>query len=121
MQIQKELNIEYKTILSILLIDDKDNHEYFAHKYNISNELKYSLRDLANNYKKLLKDKFFLTKDLKKNIYYNGKENLKTLNILYYSSHKKLKIKDLLNILKSIKNTKIPKLPIDGNYLKKKE
>jgi tRNA nucleotidyltransferase/poly(A) polymerase len=27
-------------LLAVLLIDEKNNHEYFAHKYNISNELK---------------------------------------------------------------------------------
>jgi len=30
-------------LLAILLIDEKDNHEYFAHKYNISNNLKEKL------------------------------------------------------------------------------
>ena len=30
-------------ILAILLIDEKNNQEYFCHKYNVSNELKKKL------------------------------------------------------------------------------
>ena len=40
-----DLNLE--TLLSILLIDGKDNHEYFAHKYNISNKTRENLKLLA--------------------------------------------------------------------------
>ena len=34
-------------LLAVLLIDDKDNHEYFAHKYNIANNIKENLNLLA--------------------------------------------------------------------------
>ena len=36
-------------LLGILLIDDKDNHEYFLHKYNVSNKLKETLQKFSKN------------------------------------------------------------------------
>ena len=33
-------NFDKKTLLAVLLIDEKNNHEYFSHKYNVSNDLK---------------------------------------------------------------------------------
>ena len=30
-------------LLAVLLIDEKDNHEYFIHKYNVSNKIKEKL------------------------------------------------------------------------------
>ena len=57
--------------LAVLLIDENDNHEYFLHKYNISNEIKETLRQLGKNLKRLHHNKEFFGKDFKKNIYIN--------------------------------------------------
>ena len=53
-------------IFSILLVDEKDNFEYFCHKYKVSNNLKKNLRFIAENYAKFNEENFFLKKDLKK-------------------------------------------------------
>ncbi len=42
-------------LLAVLLIDEKDNHEYFLHKYNASNKLKDILRKLKSHSSYLLK------------------------------------------------------------------
>ena len=39
-----------KLIFSILLVDEKDNYEYFCHKYKTSNSLKRELNFIAKNY-----------------------------------------------------------------------
>ena len=49
-----------------LLVDDKDNHEYFCHKYKVSNKLKKELNLISNNYIDYKKNKNLLKKDLKK-------------------------------------------------------
>ena len=106
--------------LAILLIDEKNNHEYFLHKYNISNNLKEGLNLLAKNFKILQENKKFLQKDIKKNIFYFGKKHIMTLNTLNFSNNNKLKLKEYLNTLSIIEKTSVPKFPFDGNYLKKR-
>ena len=73
-------------IFSILLVDEKDNYQYFCHKYNVSNKLKNYLSFIAKNYIQFKEEKNFLKKELKKNIYNYGKKNIKSLcrnKILY--------------------------------------
>ena len=113
-------NIDYNAVLAVLLIDEKDNHEYFCHKYNVSNDLRKNLDLISKNFRICQKDKNFFFRDLKKNIYLFGKEHLKTLNILNFSENKKLKLKDYSEISNTINQTNIPKFPYDGNYLKEK-
>ena len=113
-------NFDKKTLLAVLLIDEKNNHEYFSHKYNASNELKENLNLIAKNFINLQKNKEFFLKNLKKNIYFFGKTHLMKLNILYFASTKKAKLKNYLDVLSNIKKLDIPKFSFDGNYLKEK-
>ena len=113
-------NFDKKMFLAIMLIDETNNHEYFSHKYNVSNELKENLNIIAKNFKTLQKNKEFFQKDIKKNIYFFGKNHLITLNALYFASNKKVKLESYLNVLDNIKKINIPKFLFDGNYLKEK-
>ena len=105
-------------VLAILLINEKDNHEYFAHKYNISNDIKESLNTLAENLKLLRKNKDFFNKDLEKNIYLNNKNILINLLIIDFVSNNKYKLKYFSDTLKEILQSKIHVFPIDGEHLK---
>ena len=104
--------------LAILLVDDTNNHEYFSHKYNISNDLKETLNLTAKNFLNFIANKNFFFNDLKKNIYFFGKEHLKILNTLNFSNSSKIKLSDYLSTLNNINKSLIPKFPFDGNYLK---
>ena len=104
-------------LLAILLIDDKDTHEYFSHKYNISNEIKDNLKSFAKYLKLIRENKDFFNKDLEKNIYLFDKNFLINLNILNFVIHPKLKYKDFSETLKKILKSKTHKLSIDGKYL----
>ncbi len=108
------------TLLAVLLIDESNNHEYFSHKYNVSNELKETLNLLSKNFINAQKNKEFFLKNLKKKIYFLGKKHLITLNLLFFTINKKSKLKNYLNVLNNINKFNIPKFPFDGNYLKKK-
>ena len=55
-------------IFSIFLVDEKDNYQYFCHKYKVSNKLKKDLIFISENYIKFMKDKNYLKKDLKKKV-----------------------------------------------------
>ena len=104
-------------LLATLLLDEKNSHEYFCHKYNVSNLTKDSLNLFAKNLKIIRENKAFFNKDLEKNIYLNNKNHLINLNILNFVLNNKLKIKDFSLILKSILKSKTHKLTIDGKYL----
>ena len=110
-QVNREL------LLAVLLIDEKNNHEYFAHKYNVSNNIKENLHISAKNIILIKGNKYFFNKDLKKNIYLNGKNHLINLNILNFVINEKLKFKDFSETLKKILQSKKQKLPVDGKYL----
>ena len=110
-QINREL------LLAVLLIDEKKSHEYFGHKYNVSNNIKDNLNILAKNLKLLKENKEFLNKDLEKNIYLNDKNHLLHLNILNFVINPKTTIKDFSSNCKKILNSKSHQFKIDGKYL----
>ena len=95
----------------------KKNHEYFTHKYNVSNNIKENLHMLAKNLILIKGNKDFFKKDLKKNIFLNDKNHLINLNILNFVINEKLKFKDFSDTLKKILQSKKQKFPVDGKYL----
>ncbi len=112
--------INIKTLLAILLIDEKYNHEYFLHKHNISRDIKDNLNKLAKNFYNIKENKKFFQKDLKKNVYYFGKNHLKILNIINFVCKEKIKLEEYLKVFNNIEKASIPKFPFDGHYLKNK-
>ena len=104
-------------MLAVLLIDEKNNHEYFAHKYSISNQTRENLNLLAKGLKLLRENKDFFDKDLEKNIYLRGKNYLINLNILNFANNSKYDVKFFLEIRKKILQSKNHLFPIDGKYL----
>ena len=105
-------------LLAVLLVDEKNSHEYFGHKYNVSNNIKDNLNLLAKNLKLLKENKDFLNKDLEKNIYLNDKNHLINLSILNFVVDTKYKLDDFSQNLKRILRAKTYKFQIDGKYLK---
>ena len=53
--------IDKDLLLAILLIDEKDNHEYFLHKYNASNKIIEMLKKFNNNLKIFMNNLLFFT------------------------------------------------------------
>ncbi len=119
-EVKKIISIDKNILLAILLLDEKENHEYFCFKYKVSNELKENLTDLNKNYLLMKNNRNFLEKDLEKNIYYSGKNNLIILHLLDFVCNPKYKINKFINILNKIKSSKIYKLPFDGKFLVQK-
>ncbi len=113
-----EANIDI--LLAVMLIDEKDNHEYFIHKYNVSNKIKDNLEKINKNLIRLKNDKEFFEKDLIKNVYLDGKNHLIALNLINFSINSKVKEKDFSKIFNKILRIKVPVFPIDGEYLKQK-
>ena len=116
-KILKYSEIDRSLLLAALLIDDKDTHEYFAHKYNISKNIKDNLNSFSKNLKIINENKDFFNKDLEKNIYLYDKNHLIKLNILNFVINSKIKFKDFFEISKKILKSKIHNFTIDGKYL----
>ncbi len=113
-----EVNVDI--LLAVMLIDGKDNYEYFIHKYNASNKTKATLEKFNKDLLKLKNNKEFFEKDLIKNIYLNGKNHLVALNLINFSINSKVKFTDFSKTFYRILKIKIPKFPIDGESLKQK-
>ena len=122
-RLKKILNsskINLNLLLAILLIDKDSNHEYFCHKYNVSNDIKDDLNLFAKNLKLLQSNKDFFTKDIEKYIYLNDKSHLINLNILNFASNSKYSFKNFSEVMKNILKSKVHKFNIDGKYLMNK-
>ena len=113
-----KLNTDF--ILAFLLIDDSNNHEYFCHKYKTSNAFKKKLEVLSRYLKEYKLDKNFFKNNLKKNVYFLGKDNLKEFNTLIFFIYKEIKYNEYLKINQNIESITVPKFPYDGKYLKNK-
>ena len=79
--------------------------------------LKTNLFFFAENYKKYKSDKNYFKKNLKKNIYFFGKEKVKNFGTFIFFEDKKLSFKEFLKTIDNIDNTSVPKFPYDGQFL----
>ncbi len=106
-------------LLAILLVDLKGNHEYFSHKYKVSNKVHENLYLLGNKFRDSKFDKEFFKKKLKNNLYNIGVKNLKILFCLNLLDKKKIASKEI-SFFQVIEKIFIPKFPFDGKFLIKK-
>ena len=117
-KVYKYSSLNKYILLALLLIDEKGNHEYFSHKYSVSNKIKESLEKFSTNLLKIKKNKNFFEKDILKNVYLNGKDHMIALNLINFSINQKIKFQEFSLNLKRILKIDIPKLDFNGEYLK---
>ncbi len=114
------LILDINSMLAVLLIDERDNHEYFCHKYKTSNHIKERLNFFSEQYKNCTENKKYFKNNLKNNIYFFGKKNIQDLNLITFFINPKKSFKDYSSVSESIKSIKVPKFPFDGKYLLEK-
>ena len=103
-------------LLSLMVIDETDNTEYFLYKFNISKKDQKRLKMIYSFYKDGMDIKKFTEKNLNKYLYYNGNEAvIDIINFKIFTS-KKVE-KKLINLLESYKDKIIPILPITAKTL----
>ena len=115
----KQINLQKDIILASLLIDSSNNHEYFSHKHHVSNEIKNILNFYAKCLKLINQNQNFFEKDLRKNIFYYGKEKIKLVFLLYSIINDTIEPSKLETFMSKVDGILIPKFPISGDYLKK--
>ena len=124
----KKLNKNYKEeffnkdfifLLSLLIIDETDNSEFFLYKFKISNEAKSRINFIKEIYTKSDDKNTFTKKNLEKIFYYQGKNYLlDAIDFNLFISKKKNS--KLLGLKKYFKNLTKPKFPIKAKIIMEK-
>ena len=102
--------------LSILIIDETDNTDYFLYKYKLSNNDKKRIKFLYQNYPKLSDNNFFSEKNFHKLVYYNDKSLVIDL-IDFKICVSKKDITKMIKLKKLIIETNKPIFPIKAKSL----
>ena len=102
--------------LSILIIDETDNTDYFLYKYKLSNNDKKRIKFLYQNYPKLIDNNFFSEKNFHKLVYYNDKSLVIDL-IDFKICVSKKDITKMIKLKKLIIETNKPIFPIKAKNL----
>ena len=103
-------------LISLMIIDDSDNSEYFIYKYNISNEDKKRIRFLSNIYSKSFDKEIFKKKNIWKIFYYNGKNYLNDLINFKIFQSKKID-NNLIKLKEFFSNKEAPKFEFKAKTL----
>ncbi|MDA9709096.1 CCA tRNA nucleotidyltransferase [Candidatus Pelagibacter sp.] len=102
--------------LSILIIDETDNTEYFLYKYKLSNNDKKRIKFIYQNYPNLSDNNFFSEKNFYKLVYYNDKSLVIDL-IDFKICVSKKDITKMIKLKNSIIETNKPIFPIKAKNL----
>ena len=117
---KKELfNKDFIFLLSLLIVDETDNSEYFLYKFKMSNEAKSRINFIKEIFNKSDDKDFFSKKNLQKVFYYQGKPHLlDAIDFKLFISNKKNS--KLLELKKYFENLDKPKFPIKAKVMMEK-
>ena len=117
-----EINIkkvDFIFLISLMLIDNTDNVEYFLFKFNISSIDKKRILFLNKFYNKEINKNFFSKNNLWKIFYYNGKQAL--FDLIYFEIFKSKKVNQkLIALLEYFKDKEVPVFPVKAVNLMEK-
>ena len=111
--------IDFIFLLSLMIIDETDNTDYFFYKFNISKKDQKRLKLINLFYKKKITIKNFTEKNLNKIFYFNGKQAVcDIINFKLFTSSKVEK--KLIKLMKTYQDKVIPAMPVEANLLMNK-
>ena len=111
--------VDFIFYLSLLIIDESDNADYFLYKYNISKKDQKRIKIIDNFFKEKINIKTFTTNNINKFFYYNGKEAV--IDILTFKIIKSKKFDQIIfDLINHYKNKPMPVMPIGADVLMKK-
>ena len=106
-------------ILSLLVIDETDNTDYFLYKFKLSKKDQKRLKFIDNFYKQKINNKFYTEKNLNKLLYFQGRQSVIDVINFYLFNSKKVD-KKLIKFIEIFNNKTIPTLPIGAKLLMSK-
>ena len=104
-------------LLSILIVDETDNCNFFLYKYQLSNKDKKRILFIKNSFKNYSKQYLYSKKNLLKLTYLSDKSSVIELLIFLIFVNPE-KISNIENLIDYIKEKTIPEFPINGKFLK---
>ena len=103
-------------LLSLMIIDNTDNTDYFLYKYNISKINRKRIENIKNFFKEKINTNSFSEKNLNRIFYYHGRQAV--LDILNLKIIKTQKLdQSALNMLETFETKDIPVMPIGARNL----
>ena len=109
-------NLDFTFFLSLLVLDNTDNSDYFFYKFNISKKNQKRIKLIKDFYFSKKPPIKFNSQNLWKIFYFNGKEGL--FDILNYKIYTSKKLdKNLVNQINFFENKEVPKLSVTGGDL----
>jgi len=106
-------------LLSLLIIDETDNSEFFLYKYNMSNEAKTRINFLKEIYGKFNDKNTFSKNNLQKIFYFQGKSYL--FDVIDFKLFRSNKTNNkLIELKKHFEKLEKPKFPIKANIVMEK-
>ncbi len=118
---QKNLlkEIDFIIFLSLMIIDETDNVDYFLYKFNISKKEQKRIKIIDHFYKEKINSKTFTENNMNKLFYYDGKQAV--IDILNYKIFKSKKSdRNLIKLIEQYKNKTIPVMPIKAETIMNK-
>ena len=103
-------------LLSVMIINETDNVDYFLYKFNLSKKDQKRIKTLDNFYKDKITKNTFKEKNLIKILYFQGRQAI--LDILNYKIITTKKIDpNLIELKRQFENKELPTFPIDTKNL----
>ena len=103
-------------LLSVMIINETDNVDYFLYKFNLSKKDQKRITILDNFYKDKITKNTFKEKNLIKILYFQGRQAI--LDILNYKIITTKKIDpNLIELKRQFENKELPTFPIDTKNL----
>ena len=111
--------VDFIFLLSLMIIDNSDNVDYFLYKYNLSKKDQKRIKIIHGFYKDKFNLKKFTQYNFNEYFYYEG--NQAVLDVLRFKVIRSKKIdKSLIELIEYYKNKPIPKMPIGAELLMQK-
>ena len=106
-------------LLSLLVIDETDNSDYFLFKFNVSNEAKKRINFLKKIYLDSLDKNCFSKKNLQKVFYFHGKTYLRdVIDFQLFKSSKNMK--KMIELKKYFEKIEKPIFPVKAKLIMQK-
>ncbi len=113
---KKIKEFDFIFLVSLIVVDQTDNVDYFLYKFNVSNADKKRILLLKKFYNERNDNAFFSEKNLWKILYYNGKQLLNDL--LYFEIFiSKNKNKKIISLINFFKDKEVPIFPIKAKNI----
>ena len=119
--IQKDLlkKSDFVFLLSLMIVDEKDNAEYFLYKYNLSKNDQKRIKIINTFFKEKINSNIFTENRMNKIFYYDGKQAVTDILNFRILKSKKIDPK-LIELSELFQDKEIPSIPVGADLLMSK-